>query len=103
MNVSQNDILESEVAVSTVVSFSKKDSKGVLAHENNPMVIKVYIKDWSIKRVLIDPVSFADVLYWDAFKGMGMDASEMLPLKGTLVGFAGKQVPVLCHMLVLTV
>ena len=42
--------------------------------------------------MLIDPDNFVDVLYWDAFKGMCIDALEMLPFKGTLVGFVGEQV-----------
>lgn len=70
--------------------------------ENNLMVIKAYIKDWSVKRVLIDPGSSTDILYWDAFKDMGTDASEMLPFKGTLVVFAGKHIQVLDHMPVMT-
>lgn len=45
---------ETKVTISTMVSFSKKYSKGVLARENDPMVIKVYIKYLSVKRVLID-------------------------------------------------
>lgn len=68
MNIFQIDIPETEVMVLTVISFSKKDSKWVLAHQDDPMIIKVYIKDWSIKRVLIDPRSSIDVVYWDAFK-----------------------------------
>ena len=80
------------------VTFSKKDAAGVLAHDNDPMVIKVQIRDWSIKRVLIDPGSSADVLYWDAFRGMELDTTELLPFKGTLVGFSGEQVQVLGHL-----
>lgn len=74
-----------------------------MAYQNNPMVIKVYMWKWSVKRVFIDRGSSTDVLYWDAFKGMGMDTSEMLPFKGTLIGFVGEQVQVLGHMLVLIV
>lgn len=63
MNVSQNEIPEAWGSISTVVSFSKTYSKGVLANENDPMVIKVCIKDWNVNRVLIDPGSSTDMLY----------------------------------------
>lgn len=36
--------------------------------------------------------SSADILYWDDFKGMNMDTSELLPFKGTKVGFFGEYV-----------
>lgn len=48
--------------------------------------------------MLIDSGSLADILYWDAFNGMNMDTSELLPLKGILVGFSGEQVQVLGHL-----
>lgn len=54
------------------------------------MAINVYINDSSVKRVLINPGSIADALYWDAFNGMGVDTSKMLPFKGTLVEFSGE-------------
>lgn len=53
------------------------------------MVIKVQIQDLSVKWVLVNPDSSVDILYWDAFKGMNMDTSELLSFKGTLVGFSG--------------
>lgn len=39
---------------STVVSFFRNDAEGVLALENDPMVIKVQIRDWSVKGVMED-------------------------------------------------
>lgn len=85
------------------VSFSKWYSRDLLANENDMMVIKVKICDWSVKRVLIDSGSSNKVLYWDAFKGMGIDMSEMLHFKGTLVGFSEEHVQVIWHLAVLTV
>lgn len=76
---------------------------GVLAHENNSMIIKVQIHDWSVKRVLIDLGSSTDILYWDAFKGMNMDTSELLPFKGTIIGFSGEQVQVLGHLPIIVI
>lgn len=90
MHVSQKVLTKDEGRKSATVSFSKRDVRGVLASDNDPMVIKVYIQEWSVKRVLIDTGSSADVLYWTAFKGMGMDAYEMLLFKGMLVSFASK-------------
>ena len=96
-HVDQKVISESDDNMDAV-TFSKKDAAGVLPHENDPMVIKVQIRDWSVKRVLIDPGSSADILYWAAFRGMGLDLAELLPFKGSLVGFSREHVQVLGHL-----
>ena len=79
-------------------TFSREDAEGILPHENDPMVIKVQIMDWSIKRVLIDPEISSDVMYWEAFKGMDFDPKELFPFNGTLVRFSNEQVHVLRHL-----
>lgn len=56
------------------------------------MIIKVQIHDWSVKRFLVDPGGLANVLYRDAFIGMHFDIVELLPFKGTLVGFSREHV-----------
>lgn len=81
----------------TIINFSRKDVEGVLAHENDLMVIKVKIRDKSVKRFLVDSGSSTDVLYWYAFKGMNFDIVKRLPFKGTLVSFSRKYVHVLGH------
>lgn len=85
-----------------MTSFSRKDLEGVMAHENDPMVIKLQICDWIIKRVLINPRSSADVLYMEAFKGMNFDTTELLPFKGTLVEVSAEHVQVLGHLPIMT-
>lgn len=57
----------------------------MLPHEADLMVIKVKIQNWNVKHVLIDLGSSADVLYLEAFKGMNIDITELLPFKGSLV------------------
>lgn len=56
-----------------------------------------------MKRVLIDPISSADILYWDAFKGMNMNLIYLLPFKGTLLGFSGEHIQVLGHLHIMTI
>ena len=61
------------------ITFSKKDAEGMLPHKYDQMVIKFQIWNWNVKPVLIDPRSSEDVLYWEAFKGMNFDITELLP------------------------
>lgn len=69
MYISQGSETEKEDDL-VVVSFSRKDAKEVLAHENDSMVIKVQTYDCSVKRVLVDLGSSVNVLYLDAFNYM---------------------------------
>lgn len=85
------------------IIFLRWDSEGILVHENDPKVIKLQNHDWSIKRVLIYPSSFSYILYREAFKGMNMDTSELLPFKGTLVVFSREHVQVLGHLPIMTI
>jgi len=54
----------------------------------------VQILKWDVKRVLIDPGSSTDILYYDTFKKMGLDLEQLQPYKGTLAGFTSEQVHV---------
>lgn len=55
-----------------------------------------------MKGFLINPRSLADVLYWDAFKGINFYITELFPFKGSLVGFSGEPVQVLGHWPMMT-
>jgi len=46
---------------SSDITFSAKDFKGVIPHDDDPMVITLQILNWNIKRVLIDTSSSADI------------------------------------------
>jgi len=58
------------------------------------MVVTLKKINWDVKRVLIDPGSWADILYYDAFERLGLDSEQLQPFKGTLAGFTGEQVHV---------
>lgn len=45
------------------IIFSKKEAVGIQLRDNDPMVITVRHGDREIKRVLIDEVNLADILY----------------------------------------
>lgn len=45
------------------ITFSKEDAIEVHPHDNDPLVITVRHVKWDIKRVLVDPDSFTDVLF----------------------------------------
>ncbi|XP_052205162.1 uncharacterized protein LOC127809987 [Diospyros lotus] len=53
------------------ISFSDGDLPGY-SNRNDPLVITVEIEKWELRRILADPGSSSEILYRQAFLGMGM-------------------------------
>jgi len=80
------------------ITFSPNDFEGVVPHDDEPIVVTLQIFNWDVKRVLIDPGSLVDILYYDAFEKIGLDPEQLQPFKGTFAGFTGEQVHVRGHI-----
>ena len=50
------------------------------------------IANFKVRRILVDNGSSADILYWDAFKQMGIAIDKLEPSLNPLLGFAGDRV-----------
>ncbi|MCI29365.1 hypothetical protein A2U01_0050574, partial [Trifolium medium] len=72
------------------ISFNAEDWRGVMPHDNDPLVIQVQILNCDVRKVLIDSGSSTDILYWEAFKAMQLSDEQLKPYSGTLIGFAGE-------------
>ncbi|GAV65266.1 LOW QUALITY PROTEIN: hypothetical protein CFOL_v3_08781, partial [Cephalotus follicularis] len=73
-----------------VITFSEADYEGVRLPHDDPVVITLLVKLFTMKRILIDSGSLADILYKHAFDE---DTDRLLkPVKTPLVGFAGKTI-----------
>jgi hypothetical protein len=77
---------------STVLSFSKEDAWEVVMPHDDALVVTVIMANHVIHWILVDNESLADILYWPAFKQMGIDRDKIKPFSSPLVGFGGEQV-----------
>ncbi|XP_077242504.1 uncharacterized protein LOC143883019 [Tasmannia lanceolata] len=77
-----------------IISFSDADLEGVLMPHNDAMVIDMIISNLLVKKVLVDNGSSADILYYHAFKQMGIPEDRLKPFNSHLYGFSGNIVPV---------
>ncbi|XP_077221632.1 uncharacterized protein LOC143855400 [Tasmannia lanceolata] len=76
------------------ISFSNVHLEGVLLPHNDVMVIGTIISDLLVKKVLVDNGSSADILYYHAFKQMGIPEERLKPFVSHSYGFSGNMVQV---------
>jgi len=72
------------------ITFTNEDFKAVDPKQDDPMVIKVEIKCFVIKKVLVDHGSSMDILYWETFKKLQISEDKMHPYVDEIVGFSGE-------------
>ncbi|GAV58418.1 hypothetical protein CFOL_v3_01952, partial [Cephalotus follicularis] len=74
------------------ISFSEADYEGVRLPHNDPAVVTLMVELFTMKRILIDSGSSADILYKHAFDQLRIPVDQLKPVKTPLVGFAGEMV-----------
>ncbi|XP_057745745.1 uncharacterized protein LOC130963660 [Arachis stenosperma] len=62
---------------------------------DDPVVISLQLGDLIVRKVLLDPGSSADVLFFTTFEKMKLSTNILQPSAGDLVGFSGERVPVM--------
>jgi hypothetical protein len=77
---------------SVVLSFSKEDARGVVMPHDDALVVTLTIANHGIHRILVDNGSSTDILYWPAFKQLGIDRERIKPFGSPLVRFGGEVV-----------
>ncbi|GAV77323.1 LOW QUALITY PROTEIN: hypothetical protein CFOL_v3_20794, partial [Cephalotus follicularis] len=74
-----------------VISFSEADYEGVHFSHEDPVVVTLMVELFSMKRILINSDSSADILYKHAFDQLRIPVDQLKPVK-TPLGFAGEMV-----------
>ncbi|CAL9017596.1 unnamed protein product, partial [Prunus brigantina] len=54
------------------ITFSEEEEKGIIFPHSDPMIIRADISDFDVGRILIDTGSSVNVLFADAFNGLGI-------------------------------
>ncbi|GAV80114.1 hypothetical protein CFOL_v3_23576, partial [Cephalotus follicularis] len=72
-----------------VITFSKADYEGVRLPHDDPVVVTLLVELFTMKRILIDSGSSADILYKHTFDQLTIPADQLKPVKTPLVGFTG--------------
>ncbi|GAV79090.1 LOW QUALITY PROTEIN: hypothetical protein CFOL_v3_22555, partial [Cephalotus follicularis] len=75
-----------------VITFSEVDYEGVRLPHDDPVVVTLLVELFTMKRILIDSGSSADILYKHAFDQLRIPEDQLKPVKTPLVGFAGETI-----------
>ncbi|GAV71653.1 LOW QUALITY PROTEIN: hypothetical protein CFOL_v3_15143, partial [Cephalotus follicularis] len=75
-----------------VITFSEADYEGVRLPHDDPVVVTLLVELFTMKRILIDSGSSADILYKHAFDQLRIPADQLKPVKTPLVGFVGETI-----------
>ncbi|GAV60494.1 hypothetical protein CFOL_v3_04024, partial [Cephalotus follicularis] len=75
-----------------VITFSEVDYEGVRLPHDDPVVATLLVELFTMKRILIDSGSSADILYKHAFDQLRIPADQLKPVKTPLVGFTGETI-----------
>ncbi|XP_072064468.1 uncharacterized protein [Arachis hypogaea] len=76
------------------ITFGQDDHKLTTTNLDDPVVISIQAGDL-VRKVLLDPGSSADVLFYSIFQKMKLIANVMQSSSGELVGFSGERVSIL--------
>ncbi|XP_028103699.1 uncharacterized protein LOC114302818 [Camellia sinensis] len=70
-----------------ILTFSRRDLERIQMPHNDALVVTLHVKDFDIKRFLIDQESSVKIMYYDTFKQMKLEDKDLAPATSPLVGF----------------
>ncbi|GAV81618.1 hypothetical protein CFOL_v3_25072, partial [Cephalotus follicularis] len=75
-----------------VITFSEADYEGVRLSHDDPVVVTLLVELFTMKKILLDSGSSADILYKHAFDQLRIPTDQLNPVKTPLVGFTGETI-----------
>ncbi|XP_028110148.1 uncharacterized protein LOC114308697 [Camellia sinensis] len=70
-----------------MISFFTRDLERIQMPHNDALVVILRIKEFDVKRILIDQGSSAEIMYYSAFKQLKLRDTDLAPATSPLVGF----------------
>ncbi|XP_015971086.1 uncharacterized protein LOC107494553 [Arachis duranensis] len=77
------------------MTFRPADFNCSHTNYNDPVVVSIQLGDLIVRKVMLDPGSSADVLFFAKFQKMKLSTNILQQYSGDLVRFSGERVPVL--------
>ncbi|KAL0322029.1 UNVERIFIED_CONTAM: hypothetical protein Scaly_2499300 [Sesamum calycinum] len=80
------------VEIEEYITFGSKDVGVEMGSQNDPMVIKIDIANFTVHKVLLDNDSLANIIFKDVLRKMGLDGARLDLVQTPLIDFGGSEV-----------
>lgn len=80
-----------------VITFGEEDLEGVYLPHDDALVITALVANREVHMILVDNGSSTDIIFYDAFKKMGIPLTAVTPSIATVSGFSGEPVKHIGH------
>ena len=77
------------VDIQPILGFSDMDKIGTTQPHDDALVVKLRIKGYDVKRVLVDQGSTVNIMYPDLYKGLNLKPEDLITYNSPLVSFEG--------------
>ena len=77
------------VDIQPILGFSDMDKIGTTQPHDDALVVKLRIKGYDVKRVLVDQGSTVNIMYPDLYKGLNLKPEDLIAYNSPLVSFEG--------------
>ncbi|XP_061357110.1 uncharacterized protein LOC133301493 [Gastrolobium bilobum] len=74
------------------VVFEDLDDEILDPEHDDPLVISGLLANYRVDRMLVDPGSSVDIIFWDAFRRMDLDYDQLEPCGADLLAFTGDKI-----------
>ncbi|KAG5530153.1 hypothetical protein RHGRI_030503 [Rhododendron griersonianum] len=71
------------------ITFTEQDLEGLFLPHNDALVLSIPFHRKMVRRVLVDQGSSADILFYSAFKALGLSKDQLTSVEAPLIGFTG--------------
>ncbi|XP_065628161.1 uncharacterized protein LOC136066966 [Quercus suber] len=89
---SQSESKKARKGFHPTLTFFEEDKDGTTQPHDDALVITLRIRDYDVRRVMVDSGSAAEVMYPDLYKGLGLKPEDLSPYSSPLMSFDGKLV-----------
>ncbi|XP_072054851.1 uncharacterized protein [Arachis hypogaea] len=90
LSINADQSQQQPLPTSPQITFQTAEHDNSIANLDDPVVISLQLGDLLVKKVLLDPGSSADVLFYSTFQKIKLSSNVIQPSTGDLVGISGE-------------
>ena len=81
-----------KIEVQLVLGFLDEDKIGTIQPYDDALVVTLRIREYDVKRVLVDQGNTVEIMYPDLYEGLNLKPEDLTTYDSSLVSFEGKTI-----------